>query len=123
MTRPRYDFTINQGKNFSLIITLNDPDGAAVDLTNYEARLQCREYRGSTVKLLDWVYGSEITIPIPTNGTILISLTNVETAAMKFNSGEYDLEIYDPAVNPLDPDVSVEAGLYGITTINKEVTR
>lgn len=82
------NLTVDQGSDFSSVVTVTDSDGVLVDLTNYTYRGQVRRtYASSTA--VDFV----ITANTPTNGQLTITLTSAQTAAMKAGRYVYDVEI------------------------------
>ena len=82
------NLTVDQGSDFSSVVTVTDSDGALVDLTNYTYRGQIRKtYTSSTA--VDFA----ITVNTPTNGELTISLTASQTSNMKAGRYVYDVEI------------------------------
>jgi hypothetical protein len=82
------NLTVDQGSDFSSVVTVTDSDGALVDLTNYTYRGQIRKtYTSSTS--VDFT----ITANTPTNGELTISLTASQTSNMKAGRYVYDVEI------------------------------
>lgn len=82
------NLTVDQGSDFSSVVTVTDSDGVLVDLTNYTYRGQIRKtYTSSTA--VDFA----ITANTPTNGELTISLTASQTSNMKAGRYVYDVEI------------------------------
>ena len=104
---------IDQGSTFSKQITVYETDGSTIqNLTGYTAASQIRKNYTSTA------YTTILaTIQTPaTNGVIVMSLTAVQTAALK--SGRY---VYDLQITAADTTVTIV--LEGIITIKPEVTK
>ena len=104
---------IDQGSTFSKQITVYETDGTTIqNLTGYSAASQIRKNYTSTA------YTTILaTIQTPaTNGVIVMSLTAVQTAALKSGRYVYDLQI-------TAADTTVIRVIEGIITIKPEVTR
>ena len=104
---------IDQGSSFSKQITVYETDGSTIqNLTGYTAASQIRKNYTSTA------YTTILaTIQTPaTNGVIVMSLTAVQTAALKSGRYVYDLQI-------TAADTTVTRVLEGIITIKPEVTK
>jgi hypothetical protein len=82
------NLTVDQGSDFSSVVTVSNSDGALVDLTGYIYRGQIRKtYSSSTA--VDFT----VTANTPTNGELTITLTAAQTGAMKAGRFVYDVEI------------------------------
>ena len=114
MAAARYDFTIEQGVTYSKTIYYYDADGDLVDLTSYSARMKARRDKSDTTAVIDSTDNLTITLG-GAAGTITLSMTAAQTAALSFNKAYYDLEVVDGSSN-------VTRLLEGIITLNKEVT-
>lgn len=79
---------IDQGSTYSSVIDVKDDNGLPTDLTNYFVRGQIRRTYNSTL-----FYDFLLDIPNPTNGKIVISLSNITSAALKPGRYVYDIEI------------------------------
>ena len=104
---------IDQGATYSKQITVYENDGTTIqNLTGYTATSQLRKNYTSTA------YTTILaTIQSPaTNGVIVISLTAVQTAALK--SGRY---VYDVQITAAD--ATVTRVREGVITIRPEVTK
>ena len=101
---------IEKGATFSLTLTLTQDD-AALDLTGYTAAAQMRETLASTDSQ---AFTVAISSPA-TGGIITVSLTAVQTAALEYETGFWDLEITSGAV--------VTRLLEGAVEIKLNVTR
>ena len=104
---------IDQGSTYSKSITVYENDGTTIqNLTGYTATSQLRKNYTSTA------YTTILaTIQTPaTNGIIVMSLTAVQTAALKSGRYVYDLQI-------TAADATVTRVIEGVITIRPEVTR
>lgn len=81
---------VDQGSDFFSSITVEGSDGNIFSLTGYTARGQVRKTYTSTT-----AYNLNATIINPTNGSINISLSSTQTAAMRPGRYVYDVEIVD----------------------------
>lgn len=102
------NITIDQGSTFSSGIELLNDNDEAVDVTNYVSRGQIRKH-----------YSSSNAVSFTTtlsNGSLIISLTANQTAAIVAGRYVYDIEL-------VDPSNTVLRILEGIVTVTPEVTR
>jgi hypothetical protein len=101
---------IDQGTTFSLSLMVNDQNGDPKDLTDYTAAAQMRKsyYTNTSVS-----FTAEITLP--EDGEVTISLTAVQTSAIKAGRYVYDIEITGEG--------ETLRVLEGIVVINPEVTK
>ena len=103
---------IDQGSTWSKQITVYQTDGTTVqNLTGYTAASHLRKNYTSTAYTT-----INATINTPASGIIVMSLTAVQTAALK--SGRY---VYDLQITAADGTVS--RTIEGIITIKPEVTK
>ena len=103
---------IDQGATYSKQITVYENDGTTIqDLTSYTSTAYIRKNYTSTAKEI-----INATNNSPTNGIIVMSLTAVQTAALKSGRYVYDLQI-------TAADTTVTRVLEGIITIKPEVTK
>ncbi|MGA1752982.1 MAG: hypothetical protein ACO395_06430 [Pontimonas sp.] len=88
-----YGFTADQGATFERVLTWTNPDGTAIDLAGYTARMKIRRRTTSqdVVETLTTESGN-ITLG-GAAGTITISLSDTETAALPAEKLQYDLEL------------------------------
>jgi hypothetical protein len=101
---------IDQGTTFSLSLVVNDQSGDLKDLTDYTAAAQMRRsyYTNTAIS-----FTAEITLP--EDGEVTISLTALQTSAIKAGRYVYDIEITG--------DGETLRVLEGIVVINPEVTK
>ena len=86
------ELQIEAGSTYDTTITVNDVNGAALNLTSYTARSQMRKsYQSTNYTEFD------ITIPNPADGTIGMALTAANTANIKAGRHVFDVEIEDGA--------------------------
>jgi hypothetical protein len=103
---------MDQGSDFSSIITVENPLGEIFDLTNHSARGQIRKTYAST-NAIDF----STNIPNPQSGEIVLSLSSSQTQNMKAGRYVYDVEIF---TSNEDEVVRV---VEGQIMVNPEVTR
>lgn len=111
MPAARHDFSVDQGATFSRVVAYQNPDGSVFPLTGYTARMQVRQRHGSASPLL--------TLTPAVNGaagTVTITMTAAETAALPPGRCVYDLEL-------VAPDTSVTRLIEGALLVDAEVTR
>ena len=106
------ELTIEQGANLTSIVTVNDSQGDAVNLTAYTASSQIRKsyYSSSANTLTAIVTGNS-------NGEITLSMTAANTALLTPGRYVYDLIITNTS------DKSVTRVVEGIATVLPSVTR
>tara|TARA_R110000822_G_scaffold100995_3_gene227015 strand:+ start:18989 stop:19327 length:339 start_codon:yes stop_codon:yes gene_type:complete len=112
MTAARYDLVIDQGSDFALEFTVSE-SGTVKDLTGYSARAQIRPTKASSTLSATFT----CTVPVGTDGKILMSLSNAITNAVSAGTYQYDLEIFTSS------DAVVQKLLQGSVTLNQGVTR
>jgi hypothetical protein len=86
-----YDITAYQGADYDQSFTVSQ-GGTALNWTGYTAQMQVREAADSTAYLLSLANGSGITLG-GTAGTILVNISNAQSAAISAGSYAYDLEL------------------------------
>lgn len=110
------DLTIEQGADFSHIVSLKNGDGTIFPLAGYTAKMQIRQTVASASPLVELsTANGKITVN-GAAGQLTLSLTNTETAAYTWRSGVYDLEITSPSA-------IVTRVMKGDITLSLEVTR
>jgi hypothetical protein len=103
---------LEQGTTFVTTITLDDVYGTPYDLTNVTAKSQVRKSYYSTSPTADFV----ISIPVPTNGSITLTLGSEQTSNIAAGRYVYDVIIKDQAN-------TVTRVLEGIVNVIPQVTR
>jgi hypothetical protein len=86
------DIFIDQGSSYSSTISVKNVNATSFNLTGYSARGQIRKSYSSVNAV---AFTTSITIP--TSGNVVISLTAVQTRAMKPGRYVYDVEVYNAA--------------------------
>lgn len=110
-----YNTTIDQGADWYLTVTYENPNGTPINISNYTAALQIRSLPSSPDYVLSLSTGSGITITGAT-GVVAIHATAIQTGAIDEGNYYYDLEITSPA--------SVVTRLVqGQVVVSAEVTR
>ena len=88
----RYDFTIEQGTDWSLPITWKDANDTAIDNTGYVFYLQANS--GNTTVIDLWSPDDGITLG-GSDGVITFVLDKTATAALSFDTAAYNVEYTD----------------------------
>jgi hypothetical protein len=130
MAAGRYSFVIEQGATTNFEIQYKDSNGAPIDLTGYQARMQIRPTVDSTTVYLALssslnsdgtglnLSGSNGAIP-PASGSIGIYIASCTSSMLNFDQAVYDLEIYSGSgACPFTVRL-----LEGQVKLSKEVTR
>lgn len=92
MAAGAHDFTIEQGATFEPVITYRDPEGVAIDLTDYTARMMAKEKHDSESYINLTTENNGIVLG-GVEGTIQLSLSAEATGAIEVDRGVYDLEL------------------------------
>lgn len=103
---------IEQGTTFNTTITLDDVNGDAFDLTGVTPKAQVRKSYYSANASANF----DVTIPIPTNGLISLTLNAPATSNLKPGRYVYDVVIKDSAN-------TVTRVLEGTVNVVPQVTR
>jgi hypothetical protein len=95
-----YDISVEQGADYSLVVTYLDPDGNPVDLTGYAAKLRVVTDAVSETPLLLFATtsgdaGTTVTLG-GAAGTITIEATAAYTAAIDWDTAIYTLLVKSP---------------------------
>lgn len=110
----KFDFEIEQGATWKRTLTLEDSADTLVNLTGYTALMQIRKSINSNKKLLELTHSAGLTLG-GSAGTIVITISKTQTAAMDFESAIYDLKI--------DSGTEATRLLEGKITLDKQVSR
>ena len=92
----QYNVEIDQGADWFLNVTYEQPAGTPVNITNYTSALQLRSLPTDATAVLSLATGSGITITGAT-GLVAIRATATQTRAIDEGVYYYDLEITSPA--------------------------
>ena len=132
MAAGRYNFQIEQGSTVDFTINYTDSSGVAIDLTDYEARMDIRPSAGSSElyatlssSLQADLSGIDMTPPVTygtgqltkTSGSLRIYISAATSSAFNFNAAQYDLEVYSGS-----SPTTVTKLLTGQINLIKEVT-
>jgi len=110
-----YDISTEQGSSLSRVVTYNDANGAAVNLTGYTARMQVRPRASSGYAYLSLTSSSGGLTLGGTTGTITILVDGSVTSAIPAGNYVYDLEVVNGAY--------VDKVMGGDFILSAEVTR
>jgi hypothetical protein len=122
MAAGRYSFVIEQGSTLNFSIVYNDSNGAPVDLSQYNAKMQIRQTYSSppllTLSSSLNADGTGLNMTNAVSGTIGIYIASCTSSLLTFNEALYDLDIISgsgdcPVVNRI---------LEGKVKLSKEVT-
>ncbi len=92
-----YNMKIDQGADYSLVVTYADSSGVAINVSNYTARCYFKRQIGQAVADKEFTTANgKITLSAPTLGQMTFKIPNAETALL---TGVYyqDFEIISPA--------------------------
>ena len=112
-----YNFTIDQGSDFTATITRNDQAGDPIDITGYTARMDFKRLHTDTSSELSLTTENSRLSISGAAGQIIITLTDTETALLS-RSYVHDLEIINTG-----GDGAVTRVVEGRATISPEVTK
>ena len=112
-----YNTVIDQGADWYINFTYENPAGTPVNITGYTAALQIRTSPLARTYVLSLTTGAGITITGAT-GLIAVHATATQTAAITNGKYAYDLEITSPA----SPAI-VTRLVQGTVEISPQVTR
>lgn len=99
MAAAKDDLKIEKGATYTKTWIYQDSAGVAIQLSAYEARMQIRERKESSAFIVELTSdpAAGITIePAAEAGRIDIRIGADATDLLTFNTGLYDLELYDP---------------------------
>ena len=115
MAATTYDITIEQGATFSQVITYKE-SGVAINLTGYTARMQVRSTLESATSVVELTTANSRIALGGVAGTISLTISATDTAALTAGRGVYDLEL-------VSGSGIVTRLLQGVCTISRNVTR
>lgn len=110
------NLVIEQGTDFSHIVSLQNDDGSVLNLTGYDARMQIRSTVSTASVLTELTVGNGGIEVNALAGQLRLNIDNATTSAMTWRSGVYDLEIISGAG-------VVTRVMQGNATLSLEVTR
>jgi len=109
-----WNIVIRQGGTYSERFQLRNEDNSIFDLTGYTALMYMKERKDSPNTLATLSTADRKIVLGGTDGTVDLLLNSLETAALDFKVGYYDLEIRKDGV--------VTSILEGFVTLIKEIT-
>ena len=107
------NLVLEQGTDFQAVIKLYSTNTEPLNLTGYSASSQIRKSYDSVSATATLT----VSIPIPTNGELILSLNDGSSAAVKY--GRY---LYDVIINQTSTGTITRA-VEGIITVTTRVTR
>lgn len=110
-----YNFTLDQGSTFNLVVVYKDADGQPINLTGYAAALQVRKAFDSAAAVLSLNTTNSGIAITGAEGKLSIAATATQTAAIPGGDYVYDLEVSSGGV--------VTRLIQGIVHVSPEVTR
>lgn len=117
MPAAQKDFIIEQGATFERILIWKDSTGTPVDVSAYSAKMQIRDCDALDTVLLELSTGNGRIILNTNPGEIKLLITAVDTSAITFKSGVYDLVL--TSTTP----AYVKRLLKGVVTLDKWITQ
>lgn len=113
MTAGIYNFTIEQGADFSRTLAWTDSNNNPINLSGYTAKCQARD-RNNNV-LIDFSTSGTISIA-GSAGKVTLTLPNAFTTGLSFDTANYDLKLTSSGsqANRL---------VQGIVTLSRETTQ
>ena len=115
MSATTYDILIEQGATYSQLVTYKE-SGVAVNLTGYTARMQVRSTLESASSVVELTTANGRIALGGSAGTITLTISATDTAALTAGRGVYDLEL-------VSGSGIVTRLLQGVCTIIRNVTR
>jgi len=112
-----YNVVIDQGADWFLNVTYENPNGTPVNLTNYTAQFQVRSTPQSPTAVLSLATGGQGIVITGASGLVALRATNVQTGLIDEGSYVYDLEITDPVTS------TVTRLIQGQAIVSAQVTR
>lgn len=89
----KYDFSLNQGTDFTLQFGMKDPNGKAIDLTGYSAAMQMRQKASNIIAIDTLTTANGRIIFEPEDGVIKITFPHEVTENYPAGDLYYDLEL------------------------------
>ena len=106
------ELTIDQGSTFNASLELKNDDGTAINVASHTFQSQIRKSYYSTSPTANLT----VAITDASNGTVLLSLTQGQTANIKAGRYLYDLKMTTPA------NITTRV-IEGIITVTPQVSR
>lgn len=112
----KLDLYVQQGTDFTHVISLQNNDGSPLSIFGYTAQMQIRETLTSPSVLLELTTANGRIVNGGANGQLTLTLSNAITSALVWRSGVYDLELTSPGG-------IISRIIEGNVTVGLEVTR
>ena len=124
MPAAKYDFSVEQGTSFSLIIVYKNANGDVVDLTNWCGRIIVKTNSNETLLFNTGHSGSDYQFSLDEpNGKFTLLWPAVTTNSFTFNTAKYDLELQRPDDFYVDGGNYIERALYGSISVIKRFSQ
>lgn len=115
MTAGIYNFTLDQGSVYSVVLVYTDSNNVPVNLTGFTAKMQLRQnYNSTAADLTLSSANGDITI-VGATGTVTVNATAAQTAALSPGFYVYDLE--------LTSGLNISRLIQGQVTVAEQVTQ
>lgn len=124
MPAAKYDFSVEQGSSYSLVLTYKNANGDAVNLTGWCGRIICKTNNNETIIFQTGHNSSDykFTLDGP-NGKFTLLWPASTTNGYIFNNAKYDFELQSPDNYYSGGGFFTERILYGIITITKRFSQ
>lgn len=90
-----HHFIIEQGATFQQTLTLKDSSDAVINLTGYTAEMDLRKNQDDSNEVITLTTGNSRITMGGVAGTIILTISATDSAALSVGDGVYDLEITD----------------------------
>lgn len=118
MIAQTYNTVIDQGADWFINFTYEDPSGTPINLQGYTAALQLRSLPETATAVLTLTTENDGITITAAEGLIEVHATAAETGDIVAGYYYYDLELYAPA-----PDSSTTRLIQGQILVSAQVTR
>ena len=124
MPAAKYDFSVEQGSSYSLVLTYKNANGDVVNLTGWCGRIICKTNSSDIIVFETGHIGSDYKFTLDgVNGKFTLLLPATTTNAYTFNTAKYDFELQSPDNYYSGGGFFIERILYGIITITKRFSQ
>lgn len=110
------NFKVVQGDTFNINVTYTNPDGSAIDISDFSARMDVRNEQGGKILCSSITDSDGITIDGP-NGTLTVEFTPAQTRKFTTPSAAYQLKIINDATG------DQTTLIYGYFSVSSAVVR
>ena len=111
----QHNFLLPQGATFTEVLTWQDENGAAINLTGYTARMEAKRRQSPTTTVINLTTENGGIALGGSAGTITLTLNATATALLIPGTYDYDLEL-------ISSGAIVTRLLQGIVNVTPEVT-